>query len=218
MLQRLHRDVDAHILANGFQFPLDGRGVIPRVAQTQRIQHRHMQRRRDASVIHHEHAPSVGRIRRQRHCRLTRAGQTGADRDVQHLVVIGQQLIPEGGHIRRGRLGSSNFRAAPLMRIKLRAGDRLLLQIANAVDGKRHRQHRDTEGLRHFRGDAGVAVSCDSNVFHHYCASVYDNQHILAQMRVRLQAIAVSNFVDNSKRYRRFRLCGGDKGAFRSPP
>jgi hypothetical protein len=30
---------------------------------------------------------------------------------------------------------------------------------------------------------------------------VYDNQHILAQMRVRLQAIAVSNFVDNSKRY-----------------
>jgi hypothetical protein len=30
---------------------------------------------------------------------------------------------------------------------------------------------------------------------------VYDNQHILAQMRVRLQAIAVSIFVDNSKRY-----------------
>ena len=108
--------------------------------------------------------------------------------------------------------------AAPLMRIKLRAGERLLLQIASAVDGKRHRQHRDTKGLRHFRGDAGVAVSCNSNVFHHHCASVYDNQHILAQMRVRLQAIAVSNFVDNSKRYRRFRLCGGDKGAFRSPP
>ena len=91
--------------------------------------------------------------------------------------------------------------AAPLMRIKLRAGERLLLQIANAVDGKRHRQHRDTKGLRHFGGDAGVAVSCDSNVFHHHCASVYDNQHILAQMCVRLQAIAVSIFVDNSKRY-----------------
>ena len=160
-----------------------------------------MQRRRDAPVVHHEHTPGVGRIRRQRHCCLTRTGQAGTNRDIDHLVVVGQQVIPEGGHIRRGRLGSRDFRAAPLMRIKLRAGKRLLLQIASVVDGKWHRQHRDTKGLRRFRGDAGVTVSCDSNVFHHHCASVYDNQHILAQMCVRLQAIAVSNFVDNIKCY-----------------
>ena len=161
VFQGVHRQIDLALGTGALQRVPDGAPVQPQLPQRQRVQHRLAQGGRDPAVVHHLHPARVGFLRRQRPGGGAGARQPRTHRQIHHRVVAGQQLVPQGGGVRRGRLGGGHPGPALQRRVKLPGAQIPPLLESLPVDGEGHRQQRHIQPTGLLHGHPAVGIGHD---------------------------------------------------------
>ena len=147
-----------------FQQLLDLLPAPPGVGQGQGVQGGLPQGDGDALVVHHVDLPAV--VLRQHLGRLAGAAQAAGHGDVDHLVILLQEFVPEGQHVAGGGLGGGDVGPLGQLLVELLLGEGDVLQEELLVDVEGHGEHKNAQFLRLGLGDAAVAVGGNGNFTH----------------------------------------------------
>ena len=164
ILEGVHGNIDVRVKLGLFQQRLDLRGAPARGGQGLGVQRRLPQGDGDALVVDHLYPSAV--VLGQHHRRLAGAAQAAGHGDVNQLVIVLQNPVPQLQHVAGGGLGGLNVGPLlqTLVKLLLTQGD--VLQKELVVDVKGHGHHKDTQLPALGLGYAAVAV-CGNGYFAH---------------------------------------------------